>query len=207
MSKGTSRPEPVTEPVSLRRGAVFRAHLGKGCASSKESPAFSKMRTSKKCCASSNTLRTFEAGPRPCTRCRSRVKSCRHLLRPRSRCFQTHAHKWTCRADVQLRTWHRSALGPGPCPGETKKAAPGSLILARLRISATYSLWLYRISSFFSPSMPDAGRVVQDQYSALFAIVPGCESLSSRATQVKARGPLPPGQRQWPSTADRERDF
>jgi hypothetical protein len=37
----------------------FRAHLGKGCASSKKSPAFSKMRTFKKWCASSNNVRTF----------------------------------------------------------------------------------------------------------------------------------------------------
>ena len=61
------RSEPVTEPLFLRSCVVFGAHLGKGCASSKESPGFSKMRTSRKGCASSNKVRTFEAGPRPCT--------------------------------------------------------------------------------------------------------------------------------------------
>jgi hypothetical protein len=43
----------------------FRAHLGKECASSKESPGFSKMRTFENRCASSNPVRTFEAGRRP----------------------------------------------------------------------------------------------------------------------------------------------
>jgi hypothetical protein len=35
-----------------------------------------------------------------------------------------------------------------------KKAVPGSLILARLRIGEIYSLWLYRISSFVSFIIP-----------------------------------------------------
>jgi hypothetical protein len=51
--------EAVTEPGSIRSCSVFGAHLGKGCASSKESPRFSKMRTSRKRCASSNQVRIF----------------------------------------------------------------------------------------------------------------------------------------------------
>src|SRR5580704_2819615 len=39
-------------------------------------------------------------------------------------------------------------------PSATKKAVPGSLILARLRIGEIYSLWLYRISSFVSFIIP-----------------------------------------------------
>jgi hypothetical protein len=43
-----------------RRCAVFRAHLGKACASSKKSSGFSKMRTFRLWCASSNMVRIFE---------------------------------------------------------------------------------------------------------------------------------------------------
>ncbi len=64
----------------LRRCAVFRAHLAKACASSKESSGFSKMRTFRK------PVRIFEPGAHlrtrapPWTRCRWRVKSCRPLV-------------------------------------------------------------------------------------------------------------------------------
>jgi hypothetical protein len=39
---------------------ILGEHLGKRCASSKESPGFSKMRTSREWCASSNSVRIFE---------------------------------------------------------------------------------------------------------------------------------------------------
>jgi hypothetical protein len=48
-----------------RRCAVFGAHLGKGCAPSKKSSGFSKMRTFEKGCASSKRVRIFEPGPPP----------------------------------------------------------------------------------------------------------------------------------------------
>jgi hypothetical protein len=51
-----------TQPRCLRREDAHQivAHLGKGCASSKESSGFSKMRTFRLWCASSNMVRIFE---------------------------------------------------------------------------------------------------------------------------------------------------
>ena len=48
----------------------FRAHLGKGCASSKESSGFSKMRTFDKPCASSKSHAHLRTRASPWTRCR-----------------------------------------------------------------------------------------------------------------------------------------
>src|SRR5580700_2554899 len=63
---------------------TFRAHLGKGCAPSKKSPGFSKMRTFEFACASSNGVRTFEPGPQGTAldRCRCSVTARSDLLRP-----------------------------------------------------------------------------------------------------------------------------
>jgi len=79
------------------------------------------------------------------------------------------SHQQTRRAGAQQRTAHRSAPGPGHCPGpnlplrpeagraRTEKQKSRTLTRrARLRVSEIYSLWLYRISLLVSVSIPDA---------------------------------------------------
>jgi hypothetical protein len=61
----------IPHPFSARRCAVLGAHLGNSCAPSKESSGFSKMRTLRIWCASSNEVRTFQGAaldPVPMTR-------------------------------------------------------------------------------------------------------------------------------------------
>ncbi len=66
----------------MRRCSLLRAHLGKGCASSKESPGFSKMRTFENRGRSSKGGAHLRRGS-PRARCRSCVKSSCHWSRPR----------------------------------------------------------------------------------------------------------------------------
>src|ERR1700722_6812600 len=55
--RGLSAKRP--QLVLLSKVRTFRAHLAKGCAPSKESSGFSKVRTFRKGCASSNNVRIF----------------------------------------------------------------------------------------------------------------------------------------------------
>ncbi len=164
--------------VSMCEGAhVKRAHLGKRCASSKESPRFSKMRTSREWCASSKSRAHLR---RP-------ILDCRYWIAPKSKLpnlfwildfgfwiapesklptLQTPAHlpRRPPADNLDIRSgstspFEASGVNDFPNPKSKiqnlksppiKKAVPGSLIQARLRVCEIYSLWLYRISSFVS---------------------------------------------------------
>ena len=76
-------------PISSRWCTVFVRILEKGAHLRRNLRAFPRFALVEMAAHPSNRVRTFEAGPRPSgtrsrVRCRSRVKSCSHLLRPRS---------------------------------------------------------------------------------------------------------------------------
>jgi hypothetical protein len=112
-------PVPRSAPFSSRRCAVFVRTLEKGAHLRRNRRHFPRCALFEK----GEHLRTTcapSAGPRPCTRCRSRVKSCRHLLRPRSHCGVSKRTSYTnspspramahCSAPVQGRALVESRL-------------------------------------------------------------------------------------------------